>query len=194
MPDAHSSPRPLSDEELIRRVAHLDSAAFATLYDRHNGAAFSLARRILGPSGSEDAVQEAFMNLWRSARRFDGRRGSVRVWLLGMVRNRSIDAVRSRTVRDRRRAGVEVIEDRFPTRASTEEQVIAAERSAAARAALEALPAEQRQVLELAYYGGWTQAEIAERLGLPVGTVKGRTRLGLDKLRASLHASVRASG
>ncbi|MDP9384070.1 MAG: sigma-70 family RNA polymerase sigma factor, partial [Actinomycetota bacterium] len=163
-------------------------------YDRHNGAAFSLARRILGASGSEDAVQEAFLNLWRSARRYDEGRGSVRLWLLGMVRNRSIDAVRSRAVHERRRAAVEGIENRFPTGDSTEEQVIGAERSAAARAALERLPAEQRQVLELAYYGGWTQLEIAERLGLPVGTVKARTRLGLDKLRVSLDASVRASG
>ncbi len=194
MSEARSSPRPMSDEELIRRVARLDSGAFATLYDRHNGAAFSLARRILGASGSEDAVQEAFLNLWRSARRYDEGRGSVRLWLLGMVRNRSIDAVRSRAVHERRRIGVEGIENRFPARDSTEEQVIGAERSAAARAALERLPAEQRQVLELAYYGGWTQLEIAERLGLPVGTVKARTRLGLDKLRVSLDASVRASG
>lgn len=190
MPDLPRPARPPSDEELIRRVARFDTAAFATLYDRHSVSAFSLARRILGPSGSEDAVQEAFLNLWRSAPGYDDLRGPVRSWLFGMVRNRSIDAVRSRNVHERHRIEVEGIENRLTAPDCTEGQVIDAERFAAARAALDALPDAQRQVLELAYYGGWTQLEIAERLGLPMGTVKGRTRLALEKLRLSLDASV----
>lgn len=194
MADSHASLRSLSDEELVRRSAHIDSEAFAMLYDRHSATAFSLARRMLGSSGAEDAVQEAFFSLWRAAPAYDAVRGSVRLWLLGMVRNRSIDALRKRSVHERQRIEFEALEERAAAPDGTEEQVIAAERSAVARAALQTLPPEQRQVLELAYFGGWAQTEIAERLGLPLGTVKGRTRLALEKLRSSLDASMRTSG
>lgn len=182
----------LTDEELLRRVANVEAAPFAVLFDRHGAVAYSLARHMLGPSGAEDAVQEAFLNLWRTAARYDGAQGSVRTWLLALVRNRSIDALRRHSAAERRRITLETLEPRLDSQPSLSTEVIAdlsqRERSTQVRAALASLPALQRRVLELAYFGGWSQVEIAEYLNVPVGTVKGRTRLGLTKLRDALGA------
>ena len=179
----------LSDEELVRRAARIDPAAFAELYDRHSVTAFSLARRMVGASRAEDAVQEAFLSAWRGVERYNPGRGAVRPWLMGMVRNRCIDELRRRDVHERRRAEVENVEERFAAPESTDGEVLRAEQSTAVWTALAMLPGNQRHVLELAYFDGWTQTEIAERLDLPLGTVKGRTRLALDKLRSTLEPS-----
>lgn len=186
--------RRLSDEELVRRAARIDSAAFAELYDRHSVAAFSLARRVLGAAHAEDAVQEAFLSVWRGIKRYDPARGSVRTWLLSIVRLRSIDELRKLDVHERRRREEEGLEEGFAAPDSPEGQALRGEQSTAVRAALATLSEAQRQVVELAYFNGWTQAEIAERLDLPLGTVKGRSRLALDKLRSALDPSVRSPG
>lgn len=177
----------LADEELMRLVRSSDPQAFAVVYGRHSGSAFSLAYRMCGTrTTAEDVVQEAFMALWRSGGRYDARRGSVRTWVLGIVHNRAIDALRRATVHDRRRASDEGLEERFETGERTDAEVARREEAGEIRSALGELPSEQSQVIELAYYGGFTHAEIADILGAPLGTVKGRMRLGLEKLRGQL--------
>ena len=178
-----------SDARLIAEVVQVDPRSFAELYDRHSVAAFSLARRMLGAARAEDAVQEAFLSAWRAAKTYDPARGAVRPWLLGIVRRRSIDELRKLGVHERRRVEAEGLEERFAARDSTDGQVLHAERSTSVSTALAALPEDQRRVLELAYFDGWTQTQIAERLGLPLGTVKGRARLALQKLRCALDPS-----
>ncbi len=185
----------LTDEELLRSVARIEPAAFEVLYQRHGPVAFALAQRVLGSHAhAEDAVQEAFINLWRGAARYDALRGSVRSWLLTMVRNRSIDLLRSLSVHERRRITIVGLEERIAAGDKTEAEFISREEATMVRSALAMLPPDQRRVLELAYYGGWTQAEIAETFDMPLGTVKGRTRLGLDKLRWALAELAHATG
>ncbi len=164
--------------------------AFELIYERHSQAAFSLAYRIAGSRGvAEDVVQEAFLNIWRSGARYERSRGSVRTWLLGIVHHRAIDALRRSTVHDKRRAGDEGIEERFEARERTDVEVARREEAGTVRTALQSLPADQSQVIELAYFGGFTHTEIAEMLETPVGTVKGRMRLGLEKMRNQLVAA-----
>jgi RNA polymerase sigma-70 factor (ECF subfamily) len=134
-------------------------------------------------SSAEDVVQEAFLSLWRSGARYDRDRGSVRTWVLGIVHHRAIDALRRALVHDRRRASDEGMEERFEARDRTDVEVARREEAHTIRAAMDTLPAEQCQVIELAYFGGFTHTEIAAMLETPVGTVKGRMRLGLEKLR-----------
>jgi RNA polymerase sigma-70 factor (ECF subfamily) len=164
-----------------------DARAFELVYERHSGAAFSLAYRMMGTrSGAEDVTQDAFLSLWRSGARYDRARGSVRTWVLGIVHNRAIDALRRATVHDRRRAGDEGIEERFEARERTDVEAARREEAGTVRTALGSLPADQCQVIELAYFGGFTHTEIADMLDAPVGTIKGRMRLGLRKMRAQL--------
>ena len=169
-------------------VERKDADAFAVLYDRHGGAAYSLAHRIVGdPTVAEDVTQEAFLSLWRSGARFDVTRGSVRSWTLGIVRNRAIDALRrassSAPKLDMDDDGV--LESR-PADELTDSEAIRRESARRVRGALGELPAEQSEVIGLAYFGGFTQSEISEMLGMPLGTVKGRMRLGLEKIRLML--------
>ena len=180
-------PRSLADEDVMQLVRRGDAHAFEVIYDRHSAAACSLAYRMMGTrAGAEDVTQEAFLSMWRSGARYDRARGSVRTWVLGIVHHRAIDALRRATVHDRRRAGDEGIEERFEARERTDAEVARREEAGAVRSALATLPPDQVQVLELAYFGGFTHAEIADMLGAPVGTVKGRMRLGLKKMRAQL--------
>ncbi len=168
-----------------------EARAFELIYERHSGPAFSLAYRMVGARGSaEDVVQEAFLSIWRSGARYDRTRGSVRTWVLGIVHHRAIDALRRAVVHDRRRAGDEGIEERFEARERTEVEVARRDEAKHVRAAMDTLPSEQCQVIELAYFGGFTHTEIASMLETPVGTVKGRMRLGLEKLRNQLLAHV----
>ena len=161
--------------------------AFEVLYERHSQAAFSLAYRMAGSRGvAEDVVQEAFLNLWRSGARYDRTRGSVRTWVLGIVHHRAIDALRRSFVHERRRASDEGLEDQLETGERTDVEAARHEEAATVRAALGHLPSEQSQVIELAYFGGFTHTEIAAMLETPVGTVKGRMRLGLEKMRHAL--------
>jgi RNA polymerase sigma-70 factor, ECF subfamily len=177
----------LADEELMSLVAKGQARAFETIYERHGGAAFSLAYRMCGSrSLAEDVAQEAFLSIWRAGGRYDRARGSVRTWVLGIVHNRAVDALRRMVVHERRRASDEGIEERFEARERTEVEAARREEAETIRAMLDALPAEQSRVIELAYFGGFTHSEIAEMLGAPIGTVKGRMRLGLEKLRGQL--------
>jgi RNA polymerase sigma-70 factor (ECF subfamily) len=179
--------RALADEDLMQLVRRGDARAFEVIYERHAPAAFSLAYRMMGTrAGAEDVTQEAFLSIWRSGERYDRQRGSVRTWVLGIVHHRGIDALRRATVHDRRRAGDEGIEERFEAPERTDVEVARREEAVTVRAALGGLPADQVQVIELAYFGGFTHTEIAEMLDAPVGTVKGRMRLGLKKMRERL--------
>jgi RNA polymerase sigma-70 factor (ECF subfamily) len=181
--------RKLADEELMQLVSDSDSAAFAVIYERHATAAFSLAFRMCGKRAlAEDVVQEAFLSLWRSGARYDGTRGSVRTWVLGIVHNRAIDALRRGVVQDRGRISDEGIEEQLEAAERTEQEVGRRDEAREIRAALVGLPPEQSRVIELAYYGGFTHSEIATMLDTPVGTIKGRMRLGLQKMRSQLSA------
>jgi RNA polymerase sigma-70 factor (ECF subfamily) len=177
----------LADEDLMKLVQAGDPRAFEVIFDRHADVAFSLAYRMCGRRATaEDIVQEAFISLWRSGARYDSLRGSVRSWVLGVVHNRAIDTFR----RDSVRTGKDVSDDdaveRLSSAESTEHEVERRDDAAHVRVAMDDLPAEQRQVIELAYFGGFSHSEIAGILKLPAGTVKGRMRLGLTKLRLSL--------
>ncbi len=180
--------RKLADEELMELVAGNDADAFEVILERHADAAFSLAYRMCATrSLAEDVTQEAFLALWRGGARYDRARGSVRTWALGIVHNRAVDALRRCNVHERRRAGDEGIEDSLEAPERTDAQAIGNAAASEIRGALDELPDEQRQVIELAYFGGFTHIEIASMLDLPLGTIKGRMRLGLHKLRGQLH-------
>ena len=183
--------RDYADEELMQLVRRGDADAFAVIYERHASSAFSLAYRMLGSrSAAEDVTQEAFLSAWRAATRYDSARGSVRTWLLGIVHNRAIDAMRRGRVRDFPRADDEAAA-RVDSGDRTDAEAARREEAAAIRAAIERLPREQSQAIELAYFGGFSHSEIASMVGAPVGTVKGRIRLGLQKLRDELgHGAV----
>jgi RNA polymerase sigma-70 factor (ECF subfamily) len=182
----------LADEELVVQMSGADPRAFEVLYDRHAAVAYALARRIMGtPAAAEEVTQEAFLSAWRAAARYDPARASVRTWLLGIVHHRAIDALRRRDRRERGEVGDERIAEQLASERRTEEEVAEREEADSVRALLAALPAEQRRVIELAYFRGYTQTEIAELIDAPLGTVKGRMRLALEKLRAAHLAEVR---
>lgn len=192
MPPFRRNPRRrlegLADEELVQLVRDGDAEPFSVIYDRHSTAAYSLAYRITGQRGAaENVVQEAFLALWRSVDRFDASRGSLRTFLLGIVRNRAIDGLRRASVHEGRDTTAdEGLVDRLESPDGVEAQVVREEGAAAVRRALHGLPHDQQRVIQLAYFGGFSQSEIAELLHAPLGTVKGRMRLGLEKLRAQL--------
>jgi RNA polymerase sigma factor (sigma-70 family) len=177
------------DEELVERLRHADEEAFRGLFRRYAPSALGLAGRVVNqPFLAEEIVQEAFLAVWRNPDGYDRQRGSVRSWLMGMVHHRAVDAVR-REESQRRRAedprGAEVVVVGDFADQVVDELGLPEERKAV-RAALEELPAEQRQVIELMYFGGLSQSKIAARLDLPLGTVKSRTLLGMRRLRAAL--------
>ncbi len=179
--------RTLADEDLMTLVRDGEPRAFEVIFDRHSGPAFSLAYRMCGRrTMAEDVVQEAFMSLWRSGARYDPRRGSVRNWVLGVVHNRAIDAFRRGVVREGRNVSDEGLAERLPSDEETATEVARRDEARQVRAKLQELPAEQRQVVELAYFGGFSHTQIAEMLQLPAGTVKGRMRLALTKMRIAL--------
>jgi RNA polymerase sigma-70 factor (ECF subfamily) len=179
--------RSLADEELMHLVQDGDPRAFELLFERHGGAAFSLAYRMVGNrANAQDVSQEAFLSIWRSKMRYQADRGSVRTWILGIVHHRAIDALRRNLVHDRRRGSGEDMEERFEAPERTDVEVARREDARNIKAALETLPAEQCRVIELAYFGGFSHSRIAEMLDTPIGTVKGRMRLGLEKLRQQL--------
>ena len=177
----------LADEEVMHLVQEGDPRAFELFYDRHSGPAFSLAYRMVGNrTVAEDVSQEAFLSIWRSKLRYQPDRGSVRTWVLGIVHHRAIDALRRNTVHDKRRASAEGIEERFEARERTDVEVARRDEALTVRAAIDELPAEQSRVIELAYFGGFSHSQIADQLEMPIGTVKGRMRLGLEKLRKTI--------
>jgi RNA polymerase sigma-70 factor, ECF subfamily len=169
-------------------VAREDPEAFEVFYDRHAGAAYSLAYRIVGSRGAaEDVTQEALLSIWRSGARYDRARGSVRTWTLGIVRNRAIDFLRKESGRSPQLAvGGEELLERSPSVELTDAEALRRETAREVRGAIRQLPNDQSRVIRLAYFGGFSHSEIAEMLNEPLGTVKGRMRLGMDKIRATL--------
>jgi RNA polymerase sigma-70 factor, ECF subfamily len=178
----------LADEDLMPLLARKDANAFEVFYDRHGGAAYSLAYRIVGDRSIAEAVtQEAFISIWRSGARFDRARGSVRAWTLGIVRNRAIDALRRQAGRAPKLGfDDEAVLEREPAEERTEAEALRRETAREVRGALSELPDDQSKVIQLAYFGGFSHSEIAKMLGEPLGTIKGRMRLGLEKIRAGL--------
>jgi RNA polymerase sigma-70 factor (ECF subfamily) len=179
--------RVLADEDLMQLVRDGEAGAFEVVFDRHAQRAFSLAYRMCGRRAlAEDVVQEAFLSLWRSGARYDPARGSVRSWVLSVVHNRAIDAFRREAAKESRDVRDDRLVERTPSLQLTHAEVERRDDAQQVRSALGELPAEQRQVIELAYFGGFTHSQIAQTLGLPAGTVKGRMRLGLTKMRLVL--------
>lgn len=178
----------LDDEELLTLVGGRDQVAFETFYDRFERRAFSLAYRILGErSAAEDTVQEAFFSIWKSGERYDKTRGSAGAWALGIVRNRAIDTLRSKASKT---PNLDSDDDGIlESRASdvrTDEQALRRETQREVREVISDLPEKQSKVINLAFFGGFSQSEISSMLDLPLGTVKGRMRLGLEKIRGGL--------
>jgi RNA polymerase sigma-70 factor, ECF subfamily len=186
----------LPDEELMARLSYRDIKAFETLYDRYGTLVYSTALRVVADAHlAEDIAQETFLRLWRMPEHYVAQRGRFVTWLLSVVRNRAVDQVRTRGRRRKR--------EMAPTESGPERELAASDSTDPAlaaqladerkmvRKALGALPAEQRQVIEMAYYGGYTQQEIAALLSQPLGTVKTRIRLGMQKMKAALASEVR---
>ena len=177
----------LADEDLLTLVERGDADAFEVIYERHSRVAFSLAFRLLGDRPSaEDLVQDAFLAVWRGAGSYSSTRGSVLNWLLSILHNRGVDRLRTLAAMTRRQEALEQVELRRPDEPDAAALGIGQALAGTVREELSTLPGEQFEVLKLAYYGGFTHQEIAEMLELPLGTVKSRMRLGLDRLRRGL--------
>jgi RNA polymerase sigma-70 factor, ECF subfamily len=183
----------LSDDELMERLCSRDLGAFDALYDRYGDLVYSVALKVVGDTYvAEDITQDVFLRVWRRPEQFDLRRGKFITWLLSVARNRSIDERRSHGRRLRHEALPSVAEeesDVFPSGSDLDDPALAtllSDDRAAVRKALEVLPPEQKLAIQLAYFGGLTQQEIANRLGHPLGTVKTRIRLGMQKMRDAL--------
>jgi RNA polymerase sigma-70 factor (ECF subfamily) len=190
-PITSGQPAP-DDEALLARVADSDSQALALLYERYARLVYSLALRILNNGElAEDIVQETFWRVWRRSSTYQARRGSVVGWISGIARNLSIDELRRQRARPsevRDSEASPVLRDMVDGRMNVVEVALENERRRAIQAALQQMTAEQRQAIELAYFGGLSQSEIAERLHSPLGTIKTRIRSGLRKLREVLAA------
>ena len=184
------APKP-SEIELVARTAAGDSGALAELYDRFSGMLLGLATKILGDrSDAEEVLQEVFVQVWRQAGRYQSGRSSVSTWLVLITRSRAIDRLRTRNVK--LRTAVEAHREN-PNRHTSPEgvgNVLRDERRSRLRQELASLPPEQREVLEMAYYRGMTQREVAQATGAPLGTVKTRTLLAMKKLRSALEDEI----
>ena len=173
----------LTDEDLISLLGDGDAQALALFYDRHSRAAFSLAYRMMSErQAAEDLMQDAFIKIWRGAPSYRAGRGGVRTWILSIVRNQGLDQLRSHASRRRTQEKIEASAPRSQPNEPFAETWRNSQR-AQVREALNTVPQEQLKILELAYFSGYTHVEIANLLGLPLGTVKGRMRRGLKRLR-----------
>jgi RNA polymerase sigma-70 factor (ECF subfamily) len=183
--DRRGPPRSaLSDEELMRRVQRDDTHAFELLYARYRTRAHAVAQLSCGSSDrAQEAVQEAFMSIWTHRARYHPARGQVAAWAMSIVRNRSVDLVRRNASADRRCDGSAGLDEGVPAPGNLEDETVEHDDAKGLRVALHGLPRLQQEVIALAFYGGFTHNQIAARLGLPPGTVKGRMRLGLKALR-----------
>jgi RNA polymerase sigma factor (sigma-70 family) len=178
-----------ADAALVRRIRTGDRGAVDDLYDRFRRPAYALARRVLGDDGlAEDVLQDVFLSVWRDPGAFDGSRGSVAAWLLAMVHHKAVDAVRREESQRRRqtRAGDDLALSAPAAAREVEEEAWARVVSERVRLALAVLPTAQREALTLAYYGGYTQREVAALTGAPLGTVKTRMLAGMRKLKEEL--------
>jgi RNA polymerase sigma factor (sigma-70 family) len=173
----------LSDDAVLALLARSDESALAELYDRYGRPAYGLALRVLRDATlAQDAVQDAFLTAWRTAASFDPGRGSASTWLLTLVHRRAVDVVR----REERRRADPIDDAPVGSGEGTDETAAVREQRRAVQAALAQLPPDQREALELAYYGGLSQSELAERLAVPLGTVKSRMFAALSRLRELL--------
>lgn len=190
VPPAEAAYAALEDEELIQRLRYRDLGAFRALYARYGSLVYSTTLRVLrDPQIAEDMVQEIFLRIWRKPESYVAQRGRFVTWLTSVARNRAVDEIRSRNRRYRHETASPEESERELAAPESNDPSLTAELSdqrRLIRAALSGIPAEQRETIELAYFGGLTQQEIAERLGQPLGTVKTRIRLGMQKLRAAL--------
>ena len=183
---------PPEDSDLVRRIAGRDEAALGELYDRYSGLLLALSRRVLmDSSDAEEILQEVFLQVWNQAERYDRARSSVSTWLVLITRSRSIDRLRSRQVKDRTLQSLKQEKPDQHTSPTGLGSVLLSQRRQRLRREMQELPAEQRQVLELAFFKGMTQSEIAQDTGIPLGTVKTRTLLAMRKLRRALRAEIR---
>ncbi len=184
--------RTSDDLALVQRVLDRRQEALAELYDRYAPLLLAVARRILGsPADAEEVLQESFLQAWNQAERYDSGRSSVSTWLVLIARSRALDRLRQRRSRERTAAAAEAEPKAPETSARFDENVLTQERRRRVRKAMAALPVEQKEVLELAFFGGLSQAEIAERTRTPLGTVKTRALLAMKKLRRDLRAEIR---
>jgi len=192
-PPRSAAPLRASDDlAIVRRMVAGEAEALAELYDRFAPLVLAVARRILGGAGdAEEVLQEAFLQAWNQADRYDAARSSVSTWLVLISRSRALDRLRSRGAHDRTAAAAAAEPPPADTSSRLDEHVLHRERQRRVRDALAAIPEEQRRVLELAFYGGLSQSEIATRTGTPLGTVKTRALLGMKKLRQELRSEIR---
>lgn len=180
----HTELSRLADDHLLTLIERGDAAAFEVLYDRHSRTAYSLALRLLRDRHSaEDLVQESFLAAWRGAGSYASARGSVRTWLVTIVHNRGVDRLRALSAMARRQEALNQMELHRPDEPDAAERGMDRILATTIRDELAGLPEEQRQVLELGYYGGFTHREISQMLSVPIGTVKSRMRLALERLR-----------
>jgi RNA polymerase sigma factor (sigma-70 family) len=184
------------DPSLGKLIAERNPAALEELYDRHGGACYGLARRVVSDEQlAQDVVQEVFLAIWRGAATYDGSRGSLSTWLFALTHHKSVDAVRRSQRHSGRRAPEEALSTEPDPAPAVDEQAMASVRRDQVRAALADLPEPQRKALMLAYFGGYSQSEIAQLTGIPLGTVKTRTLAALRRLRGALDdAQLRAGG
>lgn len=189
----HENEVPLADDAtLVDRIAEGDQSALADLYDRYSGLLLALARRILSDiSDAEEVLQEVFLQVWNQAGRYETGRSSVSTWLVLITRSRSIDRLRSRQVVDRTLVGLQQEKRDQHTSPEGVASVWMDQKRARLLSEMRELPDEQRQVLDLAFFRGMTQSEIAGTTGIPLGTVKTRTLLAMKKLRKALQAEIR---
>lgn len=184
--DGVSGLRDVTDEDLLARIVARDDRAIAALYDRYGGLVFALAYRVLSDRGAaEDVAQDVFLSIWRRASSFQTGRGSVRTWLLSIVHHRAIDRLRGTSGRNRTDAPLDIV-DRVAAADDPWREVDTNLQRDLLKQSLSTLPEAQRETIELAYFGGYTQSEIAALMAVPLGTVKGRMRIGLQKLRGLL--------
>ncbi len=190
----HLNYQGLTDLELLAQISKQDREALATLYDRYGRRVFALAVRILNdPVGSEEVTQDVFMSVWRRGASYTSKKGKFTTWMFSIAHNRTIDELRKRR-RDRSRENDD-IEDHYDLKSSDispADAAVAQSEYAKVKAAMDKLPEEQKSMVELSYFKGLTQTEIATKTGQPLGTVKTRMRLALKKLRVALSAEMGA--
>ncbi len=192
LPQTSTGISELDDKELVEQMSRGRTEAVAELYDRYAGMLKALALKILRDAAdAEEVLQETFLQAWRQAARYDPRRSSVSTWLVLITRSRSIDRLRTLQVKQRTAAAAQRENPDLHTSPQGVSTVLLQERRKRLREELEKLPAEQSQVLDMAFYGGMTQSEIAEKAGIPLGTVKTRTLLAMKKLRQALQEEIR---
>lgn len=181
-PARHRAPDEVEDRQQLASIARRDSRAFESLYDRYSRSVYSLALGMLrDPAAAQEVTQEVFLSIWRQAAEFDPSRGTARSWVLALAHHKSVDAVRRRRLR-----ATEPLEETQASDLDVVDETLRRLEQGRVREALVRLPAEQRQAIVFAYYGGYTQEEVAKRLSIPLGTAKTRIRDGMIRLREAL--------